>query len=167
MEDVMEINLDDLEAKCRAATPGPWFVLYGDDECFQCSTAIASEKTREGNDGLFNDDEHLVAVTYRQRYPFVAMDDDDCGEANSAYIAAANPAVTLALIAQLRAAREFLPVLKGLVADIQGLMSESEGVAGLHRNGDVAPWDELEPGGRFERLSSLSAAIDVIGKAEA
>ena len=30
------------------------------------------------------------------------------------------------------------------------LQENSEGVAGLHLNGDVAPWDELRQGGRFE-----------------
>lgn len=38
---------------------------------------------------------------------------------------------------------------KGLTAIAQ-LISESYGVAGLHRNGDVAPWEELRTGGRFE-----------------
>ena len=42
-----------------------------------------------------------------------------------------------------------------LVDELDGLVSESDGVSGLHLNGDVASWDELLPGGRFERLSSL------------
>jgi len=42
-----------------------------------------------------------------------------------------------------------------LVDELDGLVGESYGVSGLHLNGDVAPWDELLPGGRFERLSSL------------
>lgn len=42
-----------------------------------------------------------------------------------------------------------------LAQEIWDLISESEGVAGLHLNGDLAPWDELLPGGRFERLTSL------------
>lgn len=29
-------------------------------------------------------------------------------------------------------------------------MDESYGVDGLHKNGDIAAWDELEQGGRFE-----------------
>lgn len=45
--------------------------------------------------------------------------------------------------------------LQSLSDDIYGLMGESYGVVGLHLNGDVAPWSELEPGGRFERLTSL------------
>lgn len=39
--------------------------------------------------------------------------------------------------------------LKGLDA-VQDLINNSYGVAGLHLNGDVAPWDELLEGGRFE-----------------
>ena len=64
-------------------------------------------------------------------------------------------------VAKLEAEVERLRArLAGLVGDIQGLMSESEGVAGLQRNGDVAPWAELETGARFERLSNLPAAAE-------
>ena len=51
-----------------------------------------------------------------------------------------------------------LKALTGLVTEIEALIAESHGVAGLHLNGDVATWDELEPGGRFERLASLADA---------
>ena len=50
---------------------------------------------------------------------------------------------------------EELAVLRQLAEEILALVSESDGVAGLHLNGEVAPWDELLPGGRFERLTSL------------
>jgi len=33
---------------------------------------------------------------------------------------------------------------------IWDLIKESEGVAGLHLNGDMAPWSDLLEGGRFE-----------------
>lgn len=46
------------------------------------------------------------------------------------------------------------------VAAVEALIDESEGVAGLHRNGDIAPWDELRSGGRFEGwLFDFDAAI--------
>lgn len=48
-----------------------------------------------------------------------------------------------------------LATLRQLAEEILALVSESTGVAGLHLNGDIAPWDELLPGGRFERLTSL------------
>lgn len=40
--------------------------------------------------------------------------------------------------------------LVDLVRAILSLVSESEGVVGLHRNGDVAAWEDLLPGGRYE-----------------
>lgn len=46
-----------------------------------------------------------------------------------------------------------------LVEDLHGLFGSSQGVAGLHRNGDIAYWIELCEGGRFEEwLGSLSKA---------
>lgn len=42
-----------------------------------------------------------------------------------------------------------------LSKEIWDLISESDGVYGLHKNGDLAPWDELLPGGEYELLSSL------------
>ena len=38
---------------------------------------------------------------------------------------------------------------KGIVA-IRDLINESFGVDGLHQDGVIAPWDELEEGGTFE-----------------
>jgi hypothetical protein len=40
--------------------------------------------------------------------------------------------------------------LRAAIHSVEILMQSSEGVAGLHLNGDVAPWYELLPGGRFE-----------------
>lgn len=57
---------------------------------------------------------------------------------------------------------QLLAVLEGLAEDVQGLIAESHGVAGMHLNGDVAPWHELEAGGRFERLTNLPAAFATI-----
>ena len=37
----------------------------------------------------------------------------------------------------------------GIIA-VRGLIDESEGVTGLHENGEVALWDELESGGNME-----------------
>ena len=45
---------------------------------------------------------------------------------------------------------------------VQELMANSEGVCGLHRNGDIATWDELSSGGRFEGwLSAFDEAVEV------
>jgi hypothetical protein len=49
--------------------------------------------------------------------------------------------------------------LRKVVEDLVALINDSHGVAGLHLNGDAAPWDELLAGGRFEDwLRSLSDA---------
>jgi hypothetical protein len=49
----------------------------------------------------------------------------------------------------------WLDAVSGLVDDIECLIDESEGVYGMHLNGDPSPWSELESGGRFERLTHL------------
>lgn len=36
------------------------------------------------------------------------------------------------------------------IAAVADLIDNSTGVKGLHLNGDIAPWDELRSGGRFE-----------------
>jgi hypothetical protein len=43
---------------------------------------------------------------------------------------------------------------------VQSLIESSHGVAGLHLNGDIAPWSELLEGGRFEEwLVAFSKAL--------
>ena len=64
-----------------------------------------------------------------------------------------------------KAAPELLEALSELVVEINQLVSESRGVAGLHLNGDVAAWEEILPGGRFEWLGSLERAESAIAKA--
>jgi hypothetical protein len=53
-----------------------------------------------------------------------------------------------------------------LVDELDGLVSESDGVSGLHLNGDLAPWDELLPGGRFECLSSLDELREALASTQ-
>lgn len=40
--------------------------------------------------------------------------------------------------------------LRDVMKAIEDLVDDSHGIAGLHLNGDVAPWEELLEGGRFE-----------------
>ncbi|AXE31583.1 hypothetical protein DK842_17760 [Chromobacterium phragmitis] len=61
---------------------------------------------------------------------------------------------------------QLLAALSGLLEDIDGLIEGSDGVAGLHQNGDIAPWSDLEPGGKFERLSYLRDAYTAIAAAK-
>lgn len=49
----------------------------------------------------------------------------------------------------------------GIIA-VEELIHDSLGVAGLHRNGDVATWEELRTGGRFEEwLKQFDEALEV------
>ena len=48
-----------------------------------------------------------------------------------------------------RLQRENAALRKGIVA-VAELVDNSDGVAGLHMNGDVAPWSTLSEGGYFE-----------------
>ncbi len=50
----------------------------------------------------------------------------------------------------IAAAPDLLEALQRLVHDVDDLIGNSEGVYGLHQNGDPSPWLELAEGGRFE-----------------
>lgn len=52
-------------------------------------------------------------------------------------------------------------LVKGLQA-VASLMGESEGVAGLHRNGEIANWDELLTGAWLEDYhAAMNEVIDM------
>jgi hypothetical protein len=51
---------------------------------------------------------------------------------------------------ELKKERDENAVLKVGLLSVRQLMKDSYGVDGLHKNGEIAPWDELEQGGRFE-----------------
>jgi hypothetical protein len=55
-------------------------------------------------------------------------------------------------------------LLNLLLDDLDALVDNSEGVAGLHLNGDVASWESLREGGRFEtwlmRMDEARAFLD-------
>lgn len=107
----------------------------------------------------FGSDSYYFA-TFRYSDGKVLYDGDDLPSAKAAaqadyerrILAALEPAEPATDEARLREA------LANLVHEIDDLVSESEGVAGLHLNGDVAEWDDLLPGGPYERLSSLNDA---------
>ena len=103
-----------------------------------------------------DDEEYPVAIVDCDNY-FAGI--DSLHLAN--FYAAANPQAVLEIIKQRD---ELLAALEGLTGDIQALIGESCGVSGLHMNGDIAPWDELESGGRFERLTHLPCANAAIAR---
>lgn len=52
-------------------------------------------------------------------------------------------------------------LVDGLLA-VESLILESKGVAGLHLNGDLASWNELRTGGRFEEwLYQFDDALEI------
>ena len=63
--------------------------------------------------------------------------------------------------------RELAVARKGLEA-VESLINESHGVSGLHLNGDLAPWDELRTGGRFEEwLIAFDDALNAMRSSNA
>lgn len=53
-------------------------------------------------------------------------------------------------------------LVRGLLS-VASLIHDSQGVAGLHLNGDVAPWSELRTGGRFEEwLYEFDDALEIV-----
>jgi len=56
-----------------------------------------------------------------------------------------------------------IDTLSNGIKSIRGLINESKGVSGLHLNGDVALWSDLEEGGSLEEwLLEFDIAEDVI-----
>lgn len=63
------------------------------------------------------------------------------------------------------AIKELVEALDKACRSINDLIESSEGVAGLHLNGDVASWGSLRAGGRFESwLIEFDEACDVLAK---
>ena len=88
-------QLDHLEAIAKAATPGPWIDIEEDDKNFgwgihYTTTQDRLDKLRAG-----------IARIETDFNPPVEKEQ----KANAAYIAAANPAVVLELIAEIRKLR--------------------------------------------------------------
>jgi hypothetical protein len=51
---------------------------------------------------------------------------------------------------ELEALREEVKRLRAGLAAVESLILDSDGVYGLHLNGDPSPWGELRSGGKFE-----------------
>lgn len=63
---------------------------------------------------------------------------------------------------ELKKERDENAVLRVGIQSVRQLMNDSYGVAGLHENGEMAPWNDLEQGGRFEEwLYAFNRAEDV------
>jgi hypothetical protein len=63
-------------------------------------------------------------------------------------------------LAEYRELKVFRERAEKALNAVKLLMENSHGVAGLHLNGDIAPWDELRTDGKFEEwLQDFDAAI--------
>lgn len=52
--------------------------------------------------------------------------------------------------------------LKSGIISVRELIDNSDGVCGLHLNGDIATWEELQEGGQFEAwLLDFNYAEDI------
>lgn len=57
---------------------------------------------------------------------------------------------------------ELTDIVLNMIHDIEDLASNSEGIAGLHKNGDVATWDDLIDGHMKLWLLGLSRAKESV-----
>lgn len=55
--------------------------------------------------------------------------------------------------------RQKVEEMKGAIKEIEELMSESDGVYGLHRNGDPADWEWLQDNGWLEKTKQVLSKI--------
>lgn len=101
------VDIEELERLAKAATPGPWAV---DEECLERHERLYVAKGSEGNLlGRILEVFENCLVRGKQRV------------ANAEYIAAANPAAILELVAEVRQLREDLQASK-LLAHANGEM---------------------------------------------
>jgi len=114
------------EALAAGPTPGPWV-------------------TMPANAGV-----HCVA----RINAWEAVPPSDCelshDSIDASFIAACSPANMTAIIAHVEAQEAEIERLRAGLRAVSDLIDESHGVAGLHRNGDVAPWSDLRTGGKYE-----------------
>jgi len=74
--------LPELKRLMDAATKGPWFKRYCDDDNHMCMTVISSKDYGPTNTGQFKDEPDTIAATFHQIAPVIA-DTPDCNEATT------------------------------------------------------------------------------------
>jgi hypothetical protein len=57
---------------------------------------------------------------------------------------------------------DWLDICKGMLHDFDDLVANSDGVLGLHHNGDLATWDELTEGSDFLWTGQFARAREAI-----
>ena len=143
-----------IRARAEAATPGPYrlqenvawvFAPDGDREvAIHCTPLDDAWRVNAG-------DYRKQQVANARFFAHAREDVPRLLDALDAETARAD--VAEARAAGLRAA------LAGVLRSFDDLVAESYGVTGLHRNGDVAPWNELLEGGHFEEWTEPQFSI--------
>lgn len=82
-----------------------------------------------------------------ENFDMFSLRDEPCGRCKGR----AEPFVPAGELEAVKAEKTWLMThLRIVVGAIDNLIADSDGVGGLHLNGDFAPWSELQEGGRFE-----------------
>ncbi|BEO43692.1 hypothetical protein SMQE13_30430 [Serratia marcescens] len=123
-------KFSELKAAAMAATPGPWGSVY--DDWSDGDDALISSESRDG----------MVAIAKIEGGGPDSGYDEPFGteqQANTAFIAAANPAVVLALLAELEAKSQRITGLERHVKDIEAtLIAATDEIADLTIERDEA-----------------------------
>lgn len=146
-------------------TPTPWTVEEVDYYDTHTHDIIGSDDVSiiDGSNGLITEANARRIVACVNACEGIPTDYLESPDNEATQIAKRGYAEIIALRQQRD---QLLAALKCVTEDILMLICESHGVAGLHLNGDVAPWGELEAGGRLERLMSLPDACKLIAAVE-
>lgn len=72
--------IERMEAVEKAATKGPWFARYCDDEMFMNMTVVSKKDWGSRHSGLFGSEDDTIAITFHQCLPSVACNLDDGGD---------------------------------------------------------------------------------------
>ena len=138
----------------EAGTPGPWHfdgpvwnqIIWTDGENRLCFMAHSN--------GL-NDDRDIANARRIASLPDI--------EAAYLTLAAENATLRASEAAALGRVKVLEDASAHVLHDIDDLVANSEGVTGLHRNGDVAEWSDILEGGSFEAwlrsVETLRAAL--------
>lgn len=100
VDPLSEQELDRIEARCEAATPGPWYARSTDDQVFMNALFVGTRPGEMGVDGLYHDDgrglaaggkeqappEQIIAITLLQS-PHLADVKDELWDENTLFIA--------------------------------------------------------------------------------
>ena len=112
------MNLQPIKARCEAATPGPWFVVRGDDDHAMGAVGIATGE-RVSDDffeyGRCADHEKTVAVTLWQA-PRIATHQSNRWHEDAAFIASARTDVP-ALLAEVARLQDAIAAVKRAVVE--------------------------------------------------